>query len=234
MSIAEKQLTIAGNVERVYDAGKKAEYDAFWDAFQKKGQNSNYLCSFAGDGWTADTFRPKYNIPVGYGYMTFRNSKIEADLVSLCQQLGIAITFDKSTDFTQTFANSRFTGIGTVDTTSASSLASTFSGCTYLKKVGKLILKSNGSQTFTSTFFNCTGLEEIEIEGVIGNNINISSSPLDAKSIVSVVEALSANAQGKSVSLSMAAVNAANWTETEYESWDALVATKTNWTFTLS
>ena len=234
MSIAEKQMTIADNVAKVYDAGKNSEYDAFWDAFQKKGESNSYLCGFSGEGWTVNTFKPKYDISVGYGYMTFRNSRIQADLVSLCNDLGITITFDKSTDFTQTFANSRFIRIGTVDTNSASAMASTFSGCTYLKKLDKLVLKSNASQTFTATFSNCTSLEDIEIEGAIGNNISFSNSPLNAKSIVSVAKALSQSASGKSAAFSMEAVNAANWEETEYDSWDALVASKPNWTFTLS
>ena len=37
MSIADKLTTIAENEQKVFDAGKQAEYDEFWDSFQSKG-----------------------------------------------------------------------------------------------------------------------------------------------------------------------------------------------------
>mgnify|MGYP003296383754 CR=1 FL=1 len=35
MSISDKLQTIAENEQRVFDAGKKTQYDEFWDALQK-------------------------------------------------------------------------------------------------------------------------------------------------------------------------------------------------------
>ena len=78
MSIAEKLTAIAENEQRVYDAGymhgnndgyllgeeagKKSEYDAFWDAFQLDGERTNYSYAFSGSGWHSETFKPKYKI----------------------------------------------------------------------------------------------------------------------------------------------------------------------------
>ena len=42
MSIADKLRLIANNVQKVFDGGRKAEYDAFWDSFQKNGAAANY------------------------------------------------------------------------------------------------------------------------------------------------------------------------------------------------
>ena len=260
MSIAEKLTTVAENVPKVYESGygagynigngegyqqgeqvgysigygegKRAEYDAFWDSFQNKGKRSGYLLGFSGDGWNANTFKPKYNIPVTYGYMTFRNSQIAVDLVDLCENLGISITFDGCTDFTQTFFNTKFTRIGEVNTTSASTLSSTFASCP-AETIDKLILKENGSQTFSGTFGSCSKLKNIGIEGVFGNSVSFNASPLTAKSLVNVVEHLSDTASGKTLTVLKTAVNNADWSTTEYASWDALIATKPNWSFSL-
>ena len=42
MSIAEKLVTVAENEQKVYDAGKQAEYDAFWDNYQVYGNRENF------------------------------------------------------------------------------------------------------------------------------------------------------------------------------------------------
>lgn len=62
MSIAEKLLTVAENEQKVYEAGKQAEYDRFWDDFQKNGTRTNYWYGFSGYGWTQETLNPKYKI----------------------------------------------------------------------------------------------------------------------------------------------------------------------------
>ena len=56
MSIADKLTTIAENEQRVYDAGKQAQYDEFWDDFQKNGTEYMYYgYAFANrDVWTQD------------------------------------------------------------------------------------------------------------------------------------------------------------------------------------
>ena len=43
MSIAEKLITIAENEERVYESGKKAAYDRFWDVYQQNGNRIGQL-----------------------------------------------------------------------------------------------------------------------------------------------------------------------------------------------
>ena len=63
MNIAEKLTAIAENVPRVYEAGKKSEYDAFWDSFQDNGQRTQYPYAFY--VWGAKHFKPKYPIIFG-------------------------------------------------------------------------------------------------------------------------------------------------------------------------
>lgn len=75
MSIADKLTTIAENEEKVFDAGKTAEYDTFWDSFQQNGNKSSYWGAFA--YWNDDIYKPKYTIRIsgGTNYM-FYNSNI--------------------------------------------------------------------------------------------------------------------------------------------------------------
>ena len=60
MSIAEKLVTIAENEQKVFEAGKRAEYDRFWDDFQQNGNKRNYRNAFF--NWSADNYNPKYPI----------------------------------------------------------------------------------------------------------------------------------------------------------------------------
>ena len=225
--------------ESIYDTafaeGKQAEYNIFWDNFQSNGSRTNYLNGFSGDGWNATTFKPKYSMNVSYGYQMFRNARVNVDLVELCNSLGIEMTFGRNTDFTQTFQNCRFTRVGVIDTTSASTLSSTFA-TSYIKTIDKLVLKAAGGQTFSSTFNGASGLEEItEIEGVFSNAVSFNVSPLNAKSLVNVVEHLSESASGKSVTFLTSAVNNADWSTTNDASWEDLVAQKkpSGWTISL-
>ena len=73
MSISDKLVTIAENEQKVFDAGKKAEYDAFWDAYQKNGNRRQYDYAFY-NCWDDITYNPKYPIVAtstsGYIYAT--------------------------------------------------------------------------------------------------------------------------------------------------------------------
>lgn len=58
MSVADKLTTVAENVEKVYDAGKQAEYDRFWDNYQTAGETNGFDYAFAGIVWTDELYKP--------------------------------------------------------------------------------------------------------------------------------------------------------------------------------
>ena len=63
MSVADKLQTIAENSPKVYEAGRKSQYDEFWDKyleFAKKNEFGARL--FAGRGWDDNTFNPPEKI----------------------------------------------------------------------------------------------------------------------------------------------------------------------------
>ena len=67
MSIADKLTQIAENEQAVFDAGKKSEYDTFWDSYQENGNKVAYRLAFFGSGWNDTTFHPKYPIKMYKG-----------------------------------------------------------------------------------------------------------------------------------------------------------------------
>lgn len=232
MSIADKLTTIAENVPKVYDAGKKAEYDAFWDAHQCDASGTPLkVCRymFAGNGWHDANFKPKYKMEPTNAEGMFRYSSCQYGLYDNKDKFD----FSNCTTLSQAFAYSgTLKKIGTVDTrktSSASDLNYLFANSTALEWIDKLILKVNGTQTFTNTFSNANALVHIDVEGVIGNDVDFKSCPLDKASFESVVSALSDTVTGKTITFKKTAKEAA-FTADE---WVTLTATKPNWTFNL-
>ena len=100
----------------------------------------------------------------------------------------------------------------------------TFYNCVYLKTIPKLTVSA--TVNFSETFYNCKALQNITIEGTIGNSFNIKWSPLTKASIESVVNALSDTATGKTVTFKKSAVEAAfPWFCAYSTTWDTEVGT---------
>lgn len=59
----DKKLdAVDAGVDLVHEAGRKAEYDAFWDAFQENGNRKDYSAAFQGAYWSGYIYNPKYPI----------------------------------------------------------------------------------------------------------------------------------------------------------------------------
>ena len=101
--------------------------------------------------------------------------------------------------------------------------------------IEKIILRDDGSQTVTTMFAsNHNSLKEIRFEGVIGDTISFSdATKLSKASMENTISHLSDTASGKTLTLSKTAVNNAFGSSTGTE-WLALVASKPNWTISLS
>ena len=236
----------------MFEQGKKAEYDAFWDIYQYaiNGVSQRTTCAymFAFGGWNDDTFKPKYSMPYMNNAGNMFNTCAVTDLSTALERQGVVFDFSKCAQFASTFSYTKLTRVPTISTlgtTPASPFNSMFYGSTQLHTIDKLILKSDGSQTFNNTFYNCTALENIVIEGVIGKNgFDLQYSPkLSKASIESVINALSSTTSGLSITLSAQAVRVAfqNYNADgeglgdgdASNAWEALKATKPNWTISL-
>lgn len=251
MSIEERLVAVAENQQKVYDAGYskgKSEgggdnwYDTFWDAYQQNGGRKDYMQAFRGVGWRGTTFKPKHNMTVTSGNYFLYASGVASDPIDLIalEEKGLIIDFSQCTSgleaaFSQ--SNSLVT-VGTVDLSSfKGKLNSTFSTSRNLQKI-KLLKVNEGITTFQTVFNNCTSLTEIEFDGVIAASINFASSPLNKKSIVSIVEHLSTES-GQTLALKKSAVNKAFGINVDDEStypegseYFILRHSRDNWTFT--
>lgn len=228
------------------EAGKKSQYDEFWDSFQDNGARTDYVSGFAGVGWNDNTFKPKYDInSKKESFQTFRGCKI-TDLVTALTTAGVTLDLSSSTSFNATFHSATITHVGIIDTRNAPSatLTQTFYNCTKLITVEKLILSNNGTQKYSQTFQGCDALVNLTIEGVIGQT-GVSfqqSKSLSKASITSIINALSTSvsaSSGYSITLSKTAVNKAFETSTganngyDSDEFRDLVLSRNNWTINL-
>jgi len=220
-------------IDNAYECGKKAEYDAFWDDFQFKGTRTAYNRAFY--MWAASIFKPKYDLkPTRADYMFMDifpeyNSKGGYSLIKALEAAGVTLDTSQCANFSYMLYYSYVNEIGEIDTRSAVSVNAILSYAKYVKKVEKLILKDDGSQTLTASFEAAQALKDITFEGTIGESIDFQSSPLSKASIKNIIEHLSGASTGKIVTFKKSAKEAA-FTGDE---WAELITQKPNWTFAL-
>lgn len=189
MSIAEKLTTIAENEQKVYDAGKKAEYDTFWDSYQLRGTLTNYITGFGGYGWNNTTFKPKYDITPVTGYMMFRTSSINGDFENLLSRIGVKLDCSKLTNSQYMFSQTKITRLGILDFRKVTNGYSTFTSSNQLHTIDKLIF-SETTHTSSDYFQGCTVLANLTMEGVIAKSFYLQYCPLTVESMKSVISCL--------------------------------------------
>jgi hypothetical protein len=221
MSIAEKLLTVAENeqkvaqlnnqlseclgggtvsendvLDKIYEAGQKAEYDRFWDNYQENGKRVDYVFAFGGVAWKKETFQPKYDIkPTDAGDMFYRfnlkSSQVAIDMAEHLKELGITMDFSKCIYFNYAFQNAKISRLGTIDFKSAANtqMASMFY-TSYLTTIDNMIMYDN-TKCNSGIFSGATNLTNLTISGVIANNFTISAcSKLTHDSLISIIEHL--------------------------------------------
>lgn len=230
-----------GDTDAAFEAGRKAEYDAFWDGFFTNTEE--YAWRFAGKGWNDHTFKPDRDIIFtkrGANYC-FCNSLI-TDLEAILKRNNVVLDTSK-TQRLDNFFNyciSLTCVPEIVINENCTNITSMFSECRALRTIRKLTFPE---KTFNaaSVFYNCLALEEITIGGTIGcNGLDLHwSTMLNKASITSFINALSTTTSGFTITFSETAVNNAFATSSgaadgsTSAEWNALVATKSNWTITL-
>ena len=209
-----------------YDEGRYIGKDTIWESLQNNGNRVYYNYAFI-DNWTKESFTPKYHIRPTNAYRMFWNCQIEDDLVEILEAHGVELDFSQTgNENNYIFASAKFTRVGVINTTSMNGLNQTFMNTQKLITIDKLILKDDGSQTFTATFTGAWALENIVIEGKIGNNFTINNSPkLTHDSLMSIINALyDYSGTSTTKTLSIGASNLEKLTEVEKK-----IATDKGW-----
>jgi hypothetical protein len=252
MSIADKIARAKADLDEVFEAGKQAEYDAFWDAFQENGKRNRYNYGFS--RFPADAFYPKYDIvPRENNWMfeafnpsvVFNDPKPPLDLAARLEECGVKLIMDGGNAgngvmyYAGVFLNANISTTPPFDVV-AGSAGDMFKGCKSLHTIGKLNVTKD-SISFDYAFDNCTALENIEFSGSVGQSLDFRWSALLTKaSIESIINVLSTSATGKTATFSQTAVNNAFATSTgagdgsTSAEWTALKNTRTNWTIALA
>jgi hypothetical protein len=234
-----------GDYGQGFEEGKQAEYNAFWDVLQNKGQRTNYSDAFA--NWECEYIRPKYKveaIDAGSGVRPFYyNSalkKVESEYFDFSNKLTPSYA---SGDWYYSFYNCKnLEEIEDIGIIANAGFYFVFSYCPKLHTIAKITLSEN--TVIERPFVETGALENITIEGVIGQNIDLRwSTKLTYASIKSIIEHLSDTASGKTLTLSKTAVDNAflfGWeggdvpgTDETNPVWPPLRDSKPNWTITL-
>ena len=246
MSIADKVLQLKQDIDDAYQAGYDkgtadvgdGYYDFFWDNFQQNGERSAYAYAFANNsGWNDTIFKPKYKFftsdRYSFQYM-FQNhkgiTKITPDFFDL----------DKSVNYYGVYM---FFGanIKTIeyDLRKCTSVGHMFRQC---KSEEIKLHNLNSGHNINDNFMReCATVVRLRwVDSIASQNLDVSSATLlDAESIRQTISILSDSGSGKTVSFSTLAVDNAFETAegladgSESEEWNALVATKSNWTISL-
>lgn len=186
MSIAQNLTTIAENVPKVFDAGKKAEYNEFWDNI-----STTSAWKFAGTAWNKNIFKPNKNFTIGSNGFYYHNYNGTAyDLSAQLEELGVTMSLNSEAD-AQTFMYAYFSRLPKLDFSKCSGVFDrVFNGCSQLVTIDKIILAEGKVTSFNSAFTSCTKLKNITFEGVIDKSISFSPCPLSVESIKSIILAL--------------------------------------------
>lgn len=198
-SYAELVTDIAKNVELVFEAGQKSEYDRFWDEFQDYGNRRDYDSAFI--NWNDETFKPKYDIIVkGWCSSLFRKSSI-TDLKGILEKQGVRLDTSENQALIQSFQDSSITHIPEINVTKSTNNNYLFSTGSILT-IDKFIVVETTS--YTNSTFWCKNLESVIFEGVIGQNgLDLSRcTKLSHESLMSIKRALKSGVSGLTVTFS--------------------------------
>lgn len=175
-SIAEKLVKIAENEPKVYEAGRKTEYDAFWDAYQEQGNRTSYTHAFS-NRWSDATFKPKHNIkPVGTysADSMFAQSQI-TDIAGIMERQNVTFDFSESERFSATFDRTISATLPPIDAKGIKSMSMAFYNAMNLKSLQIDNLREDC--TFDRAFNFLYALENIRVTGTIGKSgIDIQNS----------------------------------------------------------
>ena len=219
MSIASIVSRLATKLAGVFEAGKKKEWNEFWDAYQQNGARTNYKGAFYGVGWGAKAFRPKYDIkPIDDGaYLMFSNNSTNVDLVANLEECGVTLDFSGVTKTASyIFSGSRYKHLGVIDLSNLTSGNASIFNALVCDKIDLLIL---GENVPFQTWFNNAEIKDITFAGTIGQNIDFHwCTKLSHDNLMSAINCLkdySQDTSGTDWYITIGAENIAKLTEEE-------------------
>ncbi len=230
MSIAEKFEVIA---DEVYEKGKETENRAWWDCVTTDNTKTTYdRCFYNMDftkvkgGWNPPyTLKPVY--AVNLCSYTSGITKVTKEQIDFAGNRSCNYAFSNCYDLVE---------IEEIKINSSDGMY-LFAECRKLETIGKIILKDSISNS--PPFINCDSLKNITFEGVLSSSVSFQWSPLlTNESIENIISVLSDSSSGQTITYNTAAkttyynAHSAEYTDAD-TAWNALCATKSNWSISL-
>lgn len=239
------------------EAGKKSEYDAFWDNAQLDGNRTDYAWFLSSFGVLPDFMKkPKYPIIIKGGttdfmrqYNTMWSRSQGGQDNSPTPPVDTSsweIDTSEATVMNGFFLNASVSNLS-FDASGATSLSQAFMNSHGNSRVNNITVKvSDKCIDFSYLCYAqynlpyCTDVLGFAEGSVIAVNLNIAFTNQSKAQLISTVNALSSTTTGKSAKLRLDCVNDAFETSagakdgSTSEEWLALVATKSNWEIKLS
>lgn len=175
-STAHQLATIAENAPKVYEAGKDAAMQRYWDIRQDYGKRVNYAYFFCNEN--PETFAPRYDMRPTYMDGMFRdNSGLNIDLVAHLEKLGVVLDTSNCTTAGHAFYYTRFTRLGVIDFRKCGNKTqSTFEYSQWIRTIELVIVSDDGTQTFNGTYNYLRELKEIRFQGAMGRSVSFQHS----------------------------------------------------------
>lgn len=231
MTTEEKLITIAENELKVYEAGKKAELAEQWEK-RRLSIGSVLSYAFAGRSWNDELLETiPFDIkPSGNAAAMFLISGIN-DLKGTLERAGVVLDLTGASNVNNMFQNSLVSYIPKLDFSNCTASSTVFSNCTSLISIEELI--PSPTATTTNMFQRCDNLEHCIFGGIISKSLNMADcSKLDAESYNSIFLNLDSAVTGQTLTLtSEDTVRSVYDEKYGVGTYDAVVATKTNWSF---
>ena len=242
VEVAENTPTAeyASKVDEVYDqgveAGKQAEWNAFWDAIQNYGAKVKGLIKFW-DSWNKDNFKPKYDVYANTD--TFSNGIDGTNALTIQvedlrkEAVGVNIDWSLCDGFNYILRRAPVKYIGVIDMTIATNGWCLFRDAYSLEYVEKLILPPVKDLAFKNGGFgNCRNLKHITFENKFLSAVQFHQCPLlTHESLINILNALYDYVNGeldgssKDKTLTLGTINLEKLTDAE-----KAIATQKGWT----
>ena len=201
MSIADKLTRIAENEQRVFDAGQKA----LWDIITQS--NTREAWAYLSMGWHCEYVRPPYKICPTSGAVAQMFSENHA----LKKVESEYFDFSGYTP-TQTTGTSAWYGTFRASINleeiedlgmQAGGYYETFSNCRSLHTIA--VVRTQAETTWKSAFANCSALENLTIEGTIGQDgFSVRySTKLSKASLLSILNACNIDVSASPVTITL-------------------------------
>ena len=212
--------------DAVFDAGKAAGTDAFWDVVQDNGNRTMYNHAFS--CWGHEYIRPKYKLVASYVndantiFAHAKVKKVEAAYFDFSQK---PTGTNNNSGYNYTFYNcTELEEIEDIGLVPQYTYVYTFANCAKLRKIAKIGVDEN--TRFSNAFQGCYELRDLVVDGVIGQNgfSVINSTKLTHDSLMSIINCLETKTSG-TWTVTLGATNLAKLTDAE-----KAIATQRGWT----